>query len=57
MSLAVTVDNDKASSLEKEMEQLRTENDGLREMLGIAGIAADGINDAPVLLDDECDAS
>lgn len=57
MSLAVTVDNDKASSLEREMEQLRTENDGLREMLGIAGIAADGINDAPVLLDDKCDAS
>ena len=45
MSLAVTVDNDKAGQSVQELERLKVENHGLRELLGIAGIPNPGFED------------
>lgn len=45
MSLAVSIDNEKAGNHSKELEQLRVENEGLRELLGIAGIPQPGYED------------
>jgi len=45
MSLAVTVDNENAQDRETEMTKLQTENEGLRQLLGIAGIPQPGFED------------
>ncbi len=41
MQLAIDADSQSASAAACEMERLRAENKGLRELLGIAGISTD----------------
>ena len=47
MQLAMELDaeNDRAYIAEKEVARLKSENEGLREMLGIAGLPAPGFED------------
>lgn len=44
MHLAIQADSESAAAAAVDLEKLRAENKGLRELLGIAGISTDALS-------------